>query len=751
LLNEILDRDLSDLNNDGRLTRDGFAVAMHLINGKIAGREVPARLPETLIPPSMRSQAQAQSLPPEQTNSAIVPEPMRDLLWDDSPPTSAANTQFPTPVVAQQVQQKHTSRVQYPEFTNASQNTVISPGSVFATSSIAPAQSPSMLHFFRYSVPLLTGIRTLARDLLSDDDSAAVASSVPDNSAEIGNLQIQLGSTSRALETTKNERATTEKSLAEQASQISTLQTQLSSAKASYETETRLLSTLHERFSTQANEIQRTREELIRAESDLSAVRVEKVDVEGALLRDKEELRELRRRMDEVGESVEKTKVEIEKLKKEAKQQKGLLAIARKQLLAREADKAKVAKELEEVARELEDSTKERERVETNSQALVQPQPILAVDDATESQRAPSRADSVAFAAAFPLPTSPSPPSVSGSMISPTSGKSNNPFDKLVQSTTGTFPRTASPFQQLHESFVTPQQATLSRSQTDAKISLQDAEEDKSTMELPNSFSHNTNNPSPFVSNLDTETILQTPPAPSKHNDDPFGFPNVAENSRTASLDTSVEESHLSQLVGDTPKDSAESAWPVLPATNGSTSAISSSNKDVASEHVAAPQHDAELKSSAVKDTETPTGAVDLHNSTDLNEQLKEIEHDESDSGTDSEDEPIVASATGKDAEISSSAANVESGTMSAQRGASPTPNGNYIESSTLYPSLKEAKNDFDDIFSNTEEVDTSKPAETSTVSKLADDFAKPFGLSTAEGESENAPDAEGERVFRIQ
>ena len=35
-------RDLADMNNDGRLTRDGFAVAMHLIQGKLAGKELPA-------------------------------------------------------------------------------------------------------------------------------------------------------------------------------------------------------------------------------------------------------------------------------------------------------------------------------------------------------------------------------------------------------------------------------------------------------------------------------------------------------------------------------------------------------------------------------------------------------------------------------------------------------------------------------------------------------------------------------------
>ena len=70
------------MNNDGRLTRDGFAIAMHLIQGKLAGKEVPATMPESLIPPSMRKgKGLSIMAPPPQ-------EPIRDLLGDDTPPAS---------------------------------------------------------------------------------------------------------------------------------------------------------------------------------------------------------------------------------------------------------------------------------------------------------------------------------------------------------------------------------------------------------------------------------------------------------------------------------------------------------------------------------------------------------------------------------------------------------------------------------------------------------------------------------------
>ncbi|KAJ1920610.1 hypothetical protein H4219_001168 [Mycoemilia scoparia] len=54
--------DLSDVTHTGRLSRDEFAVAMHLINMKLSGKELPAKLPPLLVPPSMRTQTTASSI-----------------------------------------------------------------------------------------------------------------------------------------------------------------------------------------------------------------------------------------------------------------------------------------------------------------------------------------------------------------------------------------------------------------------------------------------------------------------------------------------------------------------------------------------------------------------------------------------------------------------------------------------------------------------------------------------------------------
>ncbi|XP_002131017.2 EH domain-containing protein 3 [Ciona intestinalis] len=47
---------LADYDKDGQLTEEEFALAMHLINVRLEGNEVPDELPEHLIPPSQRQQ-----------------------------------------------------------------------------------------------------------------------------------------------------------------------------------------------------------------------------------------------------------------------------------------------------------------------------------------------------------------------------------------------------------------------------------------------------------------------------------------------------------------------------------------------------------------------------------------------------------------------------------------------------------------------------------------------------------------------
>jgi epidermal growth factor receptor substrate 15 len=104
-LTQNFNRDLADINGDGRLTRDCFAVAMHLISRKLAGVEVPTSLPQSLIPPSMRSGASASAF------TSPPPEPVRDLFsFDDEPTPVPPTSSFSTPLQPQQTGTRSAAR-----------------------------------------------------------------------------------------------------------------------------------------------------------------------------------------------------------------------------------------------------------------------------------------------------------------------------------------------------------------------------------------------------------------------------------------------------------------------------------------------------------------------------------------------------------------------------------------------------------------------------------------------------------------
>ena len=48
------DRNLSDIDNDGKLTSEEFVLCMHLVDMCRMGQPLPSKLPPELVPPSYR-------------------------------------------------------------------------------------------------------------------------------------------------------------------------------------------------------------------------------------------------------------------------------------------------------------------------------------------------------------------------------------------------------------------------------------------------------------------------------------------------------------------------------------------------------------------------------------------------------------------------------------------------------------------------------------------------------------------------
>lgn len=484
------------------------------------------------------------------------------------------------------------------------------------------------------------------RDLFSDEEDSAAAA-VPDNSVEIGNLQNQLNSTNKSLDHTKVERQNMEQTLAAQASQLSALQTQLSSAKAAFETETRLLDALRERYAKQIAEMQKAKEELIHAESDLSGIRVEKSEVEGSIMRDKEDVRELQRKMKEAGDEIQQAKAAIEKAKKETKHQKGLLAIAKKQLATREAERAKALKELEDAQREAEEAVKERETAE---EELAKEPPALSTNGAASPTTLPSvlpgRVDTPAFAAAQPLPAS-SGITTPSSLSSP-GGKSNNPFERLALSTGS---RPASPFSAPNIdifSAPTPQTGIVPATSPSGTVNIPDAVEHLETdVARPASpFMHTAGATavgtqaevpraaSPFmhVAEASTSTNGPSTAAPTTpEDDDPFGRDDAEDrHGSVTSAATTVEKGEV-LIAQSEPVPNEE---PFASPTSKSLQSSETKSEVAEGKEPEAASFDNQFPPIGAA---IPGGFPGLNEHTDLDSKLVEKEHDDSDSESDGE------------------------------------------------------------------------------------------------------------------
>ncbi|KAG7092181.1 hypothetical protein E1B28_008550 [Marasmius oreades] len=571
--------DLSDLHNNGRLTRDCFAVAMHLIQKKLGGGELPTTVPQSLIPPAMRATGSypfsppSTGPPPSRAPAQMAPEPTKDLFsFDDSPPASAtSNGPFDVSIQATGSQPS-------------------------AFSSPAPPAT--------FSDPFGS---SSGRDLLSDDDGSESTPALHDRSAEVGNAQNQLNSTNRSLETVKAERTNVDDALANQAVQLSSLQTQLSVAKAAYETETKALAALKERHTTQSAEIQKARQELITAESDLSALRVEKVEIEGAFMRDKEEARELHRKMVEASKDAETLRAETEKAKKDAKQQKGLLAIAKKQLSSKEADRAKAEKELEETNAEVAAARKEREEAEAELEKYISSPPVVGSPVDTSASLLPERAasaDSLAFAAAQPLPTTPEPLSPSGITT-----KSTNPFERLAMSGS---PRPQSPFLPF----------------ANAAINTPPIGESKPAEEPAEKTNGDISDDDPFGFLRMNDTAVESPPQPLSGTETPKGVPPTSLVISPVASDSVSPPTTANELFS-TPPSTAP-----LPAES---SPLRQTTLDAVSKF---PDIDGFVPV-ATSITEGKKAAEPSE--TDLGSSLKELEVEDSDSDSEEEDEVPLA------------------------------------------------------------------------------------------------------------
>ncbi|EPS29628.1 hypothetical protein PDE_04578 [Penicillium oxalicum 114-2] len=354
--------DLADIDADGQLNRDEFAVAMYLVRLQRSGKEpLPQVLPPGLIPPKMRRQApapamaQAQALPPAPA-PAPVPVPRSaadDLFGLDSPPPPVAQTQFP----------------QSTGGSNAAFQTPGSPASR-ASPNVSATQFKPFIptsSFGQTLQPQMTGASTgtpapirspppPSDDLLGDNDPEE-SRKLTQETSDLANLSNQIGSLAKEMHNVQEKRTSAEQSLSQTSQQKRDFESRLAQARAMYEQEVANFKALEERLRVSRAETAKLQQEYALIEGSRQDLQTQYSQVSGALASDQQENASLKEKIRQANAEVAQLKPALEKARSDARQQKGLVAINKKQLATVEGEREKIQGEIDSLAKETSHST----------------------------------------------------------------------------------------------------------------------------------------------------------------------------------------------------------------------------------------------------------------------------------------------------------------------------------------------------------------------------------------------------------
>lgn len=349
--------DLSDINSQGQLGRDEFAVAMYLIRQQRGNRnnQLPTTLPPNLIPPSLRQRTQPQASafpPPAQPPPPPAPKSaLDDLFGLDSMTSSAAPTQASNDPFAEGASSNAPSSPVQPASTGGPSfgNRFVPTSSFGRGLSNQPSDAPTQA--------------SNNDDLLGGGDDEE-SKKISGESTELANISNQISSLAEQTQATQAKRNTTQNELNQTNSQKQNFEQRLNQLRTLYEKEAENTKALEEQLKKSRAETQKLQGECMKLDASYRDVQTQHQELTAAFQADQQENTRLREQIRVVNAEIAQLKPQIEKLKSDARQQKGLAAINKKQLSTTEGERDKLKSEAEELAK---GSTEDLSRQATGS------------------------------------------------------------------------------------------------------------------------------------------------------------------------------------------------------------------------------------------------------------------------------------------------------------------------------------------------------------------------------------------------
>ena len=356
--------DLADINAEGRLNRDEFAVAMHLIRQQRGSQtdrgSLPVTLPANLIPPSMRHQGRPnlQTAAPafEIAAQPTAKSATEDLFGLDA--FSSASTTQSSPVASKS---SVTGNINLPSSPSSVAHVTpfkpFIPSSSFGqnmiTANTTGSSTPSGAGVARYDQQ---ASRSAAEDDLLGDNDPEVSKKLTAETSELANLSNQVGTLSNQMREVKARRASRNQDLSDAATQKRDFEARLSQLRALYEQEVKEVTQLEYRLNVSRGETRQLQQDMAIIQRTYADLQSQHQQVIAALESDRQENASLKERMRVLNNETSQLRPQLEKIKSDARQQKGLVAINRKQLDTNEADHEKVRNEIREATRVVEEA-----------------------------------------------------------------------------------------------------------------------------------------------------------------------------------------------------------------------------------------------------------------------------------------------------------------------------------------------------------------------------------------------------------
>ena len=364
--------DLADINSEGRLNRDEFAVAMFLIREQRSNKDgkvpLPQILPPNLVPPSMRPQPGAPALFPvsvfDKTNNVTVSRSVSEDLYDLDDAFKVLPSQITSPTGESMLYKSS------PSSSKASPQIIPMPQQAATGKRFVPTSSFGQTMLSPQSTRLSDNASTFeskkpaqkspfaADDLLGDNDPD-VSQKLTQETTELANLSNQVSTLTSHMHEVKSKRVSTEQDLSKAQAQKRDFEARLSQLRFAYDQEVVAVKTLEERLSSSRGEIKQLERDMALIDGTYQDLQNQHRQVAGALEVDQKENLRLKERIKQTNNEINELRPQIEKTKSELRHQKGLVTINKKQLSINETEREKLKGNLSETSKELHQTRQE--------------------------------------------------------------------------------------------------------------------------------------------------------------------------------------------------------------------------------------------------------------------------------------------------------------------------------------------------------------------------------------------------------